>query len=143
MPGTRSGLTTELYVPLSVPRQHGGMWIAAAELLCWVTLGLVLGFALHWWKAHADRFPDQLDKDDPLLNMALTEYSVVNYVADSRYDDVGYWEYYSLRNLFLYVALALLVVLVPVYATAEGHAHARGALCSVANVVKLKPIFCL
>ena len=119
------------------------MWIAAAELLCWVTLGLVLGGALHWWKAHADRFPDQLDKDDPLLNMALTEYSVVNYVANSRYDDVGYWEYYSLRNLFLYVALGLFVVLVPVYATVEGHAYARDALCSVANVIKLKPIFCL
>ncbi len=119
------------------------MWIAAAELLCWVTLGLALGFALHWWKSMADPWPDQLDKNDPLLNMALTDYSVVNYAADSRYDDVGYWEYYSLRNLFLYVALALFAVLAPVYATVEGHAYARDGLCAVANVVSLKPIFCL
>ena len=119
------------------------MWIAAAELLCWVTLGLVLGVALHWWKAHADPYPDVMDKDDPALNLALGQYTFENYVADSRYDDAGFWEYYSLRNLFFYLSIGLGSVIGPVYATVEGHAYARDGLCAVANIVSLKPIFCL
>ena len=79
-------------------------------------------------------------RDASLSNPAASD---IYWQANSRYDDVGYWEYYSLRNLFLYVVLALFAVLVPVYSTVEGHAYARDGLCSVANVVKLKPIFCI
>ena len=71
------------------------MWIAAAEMFCWALIGLSLGFAGHWWKSNADPYPDILDKDNPALNIALTEYSVENYALSHRYDEAGYWEYYK------------------------------------------------
>ena len=115
------------------------MWIAVLEFLCWSLLGLMLGFAAHWWKAHADPYPDILDKDNPALNIALTEHSVVNYALDHRYDDAGFWDYYSLKNLAFYVACGLLAVLVPVYATAEGHALARADFCNGRRAVRDGP----
>jgi hypothetical protein len=118
------------------------MWIAASEFLVWLVFGLVLGFALHWWKSNADPYPDIMDKDDPALNLAVGEYKLENYIADNQYDDAGFWEYYSLRNLFFYLSIGLGSVIGPVYATSEGHAAARGALCQVASVVKVTPIFC-
>jgi hypothetical protein len=118
------------------------MWVAAAEFLTWATFGLLLGVAMHWWKAHADPYPDVMDKDDPGLNLALGEYKIENYLADSEYDDVGFWEYYSVRNLLFYVSIGVTAVLGPVYATAAGHAHARDTLCSIAGAIRLNPIFC-
>ena len=52
--------------------------IAAGEFLCWAMIGLLLGFAGHWWKSNADPYPDILDKDSPMLNIALTEHTVAD-----------------------------------------------------------------
>ena len=118
------------------------MWIAAGEFAVWSLIGLVLGFAGHWWKSHADPYPDILDKDSPMLNIALTEHTIENHVLEHRYDDAGFWEYYSLRNLFWYLSGGVGGTLFAVYATAEGHQVARGGLCAAAAFIKLTPIFC-
>jgi hypothetical protein len=138
-----------IYRPLGRLGQHRGalprsaaMLAAGLEFLCWTLLGLMLGLAGHWWKSHADPYPDILDKDSPALNIALTEHTVVNHALGHRYDDAGFWEYYSLRNLFYYVVCSVVGVLVLVYATAEGHAAARAGFCSVAGFFRLTPIFC-
>ena len=39
-----------------------------------------------------------------MLNIALTEHTVENYVLGHRYDEAGFWEYYSLRNLLWYLS---------------------------------------
>lgn len=118
------------------------MWIAAGEFVVWVLLGLMIGLAAHWWKSHADPWPDVLDKDSPLFNMMLTEYSAVNYALDHEYDEAGFWKWESLKNLAFYLVLGLAGVLLPVYATAEGHALARDGLCQAAHAILLKPLFC-
>lgn len=118
------------------------MWITAAEVFCWALIGLALGFVSHWWKANANQYPDILDKDSPALNMALTDYSAANYALDHRYTDAGYWDYYSLRNLFYYLTTGVGGTLFAVYVTSEGHAAARGALCTAASFIKLTPVFC-
>ena len=118
------------------------MLVAVAEFICWSVFGLALGFAGHWLKSHADPYPDVIDEDRPLLNMALTEYSVENYLAGHRYDENGYWDYLSLTNLKYYLGGGLSAVLVAVYATAEGHAAARAGLCAAAEWVRLTPVFC-
>jgi hypothetical protein len=118
------------------------MWIAAAEFFVWALLGLAAGFIGHWWKANANQYPDILDKDQPLLNMALTDYSAENYALDHRYTDAGYWDYYSLRNLFWYLSGGVGSTLILVYATAEGHAAARGAFCAAAKFITFTPVFC-
>lgn len=118
------------------------MLVAVAEFFCWSMLGLALGFAGHWLKSNADPYPDILDKDQPMLNIALTEHTVENYVLDHRYDDAGYWEYYSLRNLLWYVSGGVGGVLLAVYSTTEGHAIARGGFCAAAGAIKLIPVFC-
>ena len=118
------------------------MWIAAAEMFCWALIGLSLGFAGHWWKSNADQYPDILDKDNPALNIALTEYSVENYALGHRYDEAGYWEYYSLTNLLYYLTGGVGGTLLAVYATSEGHAVAKASLCGVARFVGFAPVFC-
>lgn len=118
------------------------MLVAAAEFLTWSVFGLVLGCAMHWWKANADPYPDIMDKDDPALNLALGQYKLENYLADSKYDDAGFWEYYSVRNLLFYLSIGLGSVIGPVYATAAGHAYARDTLCTIARGIRLNPIFC-
>jgi hypothetical protein len=118
------------------------MLVAGLEFLCWTLLGLMLGLAAHWWKANADPYPDILDKDSPALNIALTEHTVVNHALGHRYDDAGFWEYYSLRNLFYYVSTSVIGVWVLVYATADGHAAARAGFCNVAGFFKMTPLFC-
>jgi hypothetical protein len=130
-------------------RQHAAtskrsatMLAAGVEFFCWTLLGLLLGFAGHWWKSHADPYPDILDKDNPALNIALTEHTMVNYALDHRYDDAGFWEYYSLRNLLFYVSTGVVGVWVLVYATADGHAAARAAFCNVTGFFGMTPIFC-
>ena len=35
----------------------------SAKSSVWILIGLALGFAGHWWKSHADAYPDILDKD--------------------------------------------------------------------------------
>jgi hypothetical protein len=118
------------------------MWIAAAELLCWALIGLALGFIGHWWKANADPYPDILDKDSPALNIALTEYSAADYALDHRYTDAGYWDYDSLRNLFYFLMTGVGGTVFAIYVSAEGHAAARGVLCSAASFIKFAPVFC-
>ncbi len=118
------------------------MLLAASEVFCWALLGLALGFAGHWWKSNADPYPDILDKDSPALNIALTEHTVENYALDHRYDEAGYWEYYSLRNLFYYLGGGVGGTLLAVYATTEGHLAARAGLCAAAGFIKLTPVFC-
>jgi hypothetical protein len=120
----------------------GRMLIAISEFLVWATLGLVLGFVGHWWKSNADMYPDILDRDRPLLNMALTEYSAENYALGHEYDDAGFWEYYSLKNLLWYLGGGVAGVVGAVYVTAEGHALARDGLCKAASFVWLTPVFC-
>jgi hypothetical protein len=118
------------------------MLLAASEVFCWALLGLALGFAGHWWKSNADPYPDILDKDSPALNIALTEHTVENYALDHRYDEAGYWEYYSLRNLFYYLGGGVGGTMLAVYATTEGHLAARAGLCAAAGFFKLTPVFC-
>lgn len=118
------------------------MVATAIELMLWSVLGLAAGFAAHWWKANADPYPDILDKDSPLLNMALTEYSAENYLLDHRYDDAGFWQYHSLRNLAYYLGGGLVTVLVAVYATTEGHAAAREGVCRLTGAIGWVPVFC-
>ena len=118
------------------------MLAGVAEFACWTGLGLFLGFAGHWWKSHADPYPDILDKDQPMLNIALTEHNMVNYTLDHRYDDAGYWEYLSLKNLKFYLFCGVAGVLLPVYASTEGHNAARSALCAITRTVGLTPLFC-
>jgi hypothetical protein len=118
------------------------MLVGIAEFMCWAVLGLLLGFAGHWWKSNADPYPDVLEEDRPLLNMALTEYSAENYLGGHRYDEGGYWEYFSLTNLKYYLVGGVTAVLGAVYATADGHAAARGGFCAAAQWVGLTPVFC-
>lgn len=46
-------------------------------------------------------------------------------------------------ELLCWLTLGPFAVLVPVYASAEGRTIARDGLCTAANVVSLKPIFCI
>ena len=89
--GEQLGVSRETLERLTVHLDGGDIvrglaMLALGEFFCWAMIGVLLGFAGHWWKSNADPYPDILDKDSPMLNIALTEHTVENYVLGHRYD---------------------------------------------------------
>ena len=55
----------------------------------------------HFWRAHATYFPEDLGLGEPLNMLTRDDYIVEKYVGEAEWDDAGYWDRDSLRNLDL------------------------------------------
>jgi hypothetical protein len=117
------------------------MWLAVGEFSFWSVLGLMAGFALHWMRANASPYPEQVDSDDIVLRAATRPLSEL-LEESHKYDDYGFWEYFSLRNLKFCLWVGVSGVLGAVYFGASGHAAARDGVCHVAAKFGLVPLFC-
>jgi hypothetical protein len=110
------------------------------EFLALTVAGAILGILAHVAKSHMDPFPDQIfDKGDP-LNVIVPDYDMLNLAVGNEYDDAGYWEYLSLRNLLTYVLLSVLTVWTLRYLV--GGIVFRDELCREIMRIGLTPLFC-
>jgi hypothetical protein len=113
---------------------------AAMEFFALTTGAAGIGALAHFMKSHMDPFPDQIfDKRDP-ANLIVPDYDLVNLAVGNEYDDAGYWEYLSVRNLLTYVALSVLTVWMLRYLV--GGVLARDGICQGFMRIGLTPLFC-
>jgi hypothetical protein len=74
--------------------------------------GALLGIVAHYWRAHATRFPEDLGLGEPLNMLTRDDYVVEKYVVEAEWDDAGYWDGGSVRNLVYYVLGGAVVPLI-------------------------------
>jgi hypothetical protein len=105
-------------------------------------LGGVIGIAGHFWRAHATYFPEDLGLGEPLNMLTRDDYIVEKYVADAEWDDAGYWDPDSLRNLIYYIVCGALGPLVAGAALWSERALLVTAACQGLTTLGLTPPLC-
>lgn len=86
--------------------QYLTLWTAA--LAC----AFLVGLATHYIHAHFQPYPDKILDGDGLGGRVLNEVISPKYVFWGEYDEGGWWEFYSLRNLLTHAIVPVLVVLI-------------------------------
>lgn len=66
-------------------------------------LGGLLGIAAHYWRAHATMYAEDLGLDEPLNTMMRDDYQWEKHVVGAEWDDAGFWDPGSVRNLVYYM----------------------------------------
>ena len=106
-------------------------------------IGAGLGVAAHWWRANATACPEKLF-DDERWNGALggADYVYERDVVRARWDDGGWWEFHSLRNLAYHV---LSGALFPLFLGAWFWGKRQGIVAKTCGTVArlgMKALFC-
>lgn len=103
---------------------------------------MLVGLASHFWHAHFRPYPDQLFGDrgwgDKLLNELISpEYTIVG-----KYDDGGWWEFYSLRNYAIHAVPCVLLVIAFGVLNWSDRAGTIVWICEAAGRIGLFPPAC-
>jgi hypothetical protein len=75
-----------------------------AFVVSFTVLGTLLGAVAHFWRAHATMYPEDLDLGEPLDTLTRDDYLWEKYVIGAEWDDAGFWDSGSVRNLVYYMA---------------------------------------
>ena len=73
-------------------------------LFIFTLLGAVLGFGLHYWRATFSLYPENLT-DNSFIDGLMSNHDMVfeKHSVGAKWDDNGYWEFYSSHNMIYYV----------------------------------------
>lgn len=66
-------------------------------------IGGLAGIAAHYWRAHATMYAEDLGLGEPLNSMTRDDYQWEKHVVGAEWDDAGYWDPGSVRNLLYYM----------------------------------------
>jgi hypothetical protein len=75
-------------------------------------LGALLGVAGHFWRAHATLYAEDLGLGEPLDTLTRRGYQWETHVIGAEWDDAGFWDSGSVRNLVYYMASGFVTPLV-------------------------------
>jgi hypothetical protein len=64
--------------------------------------GIPLGVAAHYIRSHFTYFPEDLGLGEPLDTLTRDDYAFEKYVVGAEWDDNGFWDVDSNRNLAYY-----------------------------------------
>src|SRR5262245_58749616 len=104
--------------------------------------GGLIGIAGHFWRAHATYFPEDLGLGEPLNMLTRDDYIVEKYVADAEWDDAGYWDADSLRNLIYYIVCGAFGPIIAGVALWSERAQLVTAACQGLTSLGLAPPLC-
>ncbi len=65
--------------------------------------GIVLGACGHFARAHFSYLPEDLGLGEPLDSLTRDDYAFEKYVVGAKWDDNGFWDAASNRNLAYYM----------------------------------------
>ena len=66
-------------------------------------LGTILGIIAHFMRAHTRLWPEKVTDSDFLNELMMDSYLFEKYAVGAEWDDAGYWDPNSLRNLIYYM----------------------------------------
>lgn len=72
-------------------------------------IGVFLGAIAHFWRAHATYFPEDLDLGENINILTRDNYLTEKYIVGAEWDDAGYWDGDSVRNLVYYALCGAIV----------------------------------
>ncbi|WP_373504926.1 hypothetical protein [Aestuariivirga sp.] len=75
-----------------------------AFVLAFIVLGTLLGILAHFWRAHATIVAEDLGLGEPLNTFTRDDYQWEKHVVGAEWDDAGFWDPGSVRNLLYYMA---------------------------------------
>lgn len=104
--------------------------------------GALLGILGHLWRAHATYFPEDLNLGEPLDTLTRDNYQVEKYLVEAEWNDAGYWDGESLRNLIYYVVSGALAPLIVGAALWSERFTLVAAACQGLTAIGLNPPLC-
>ena len=75
-----------------------------AFVLAFTVLGSLLGLVAHFWRAHATIYAEYLGLGEPWDSFTREDYQWEKHVIGAEWDDAGFWDSGSVRNLVYYMA---------------------------------------
>ncbi|MBL8894522.1 MAG: hypothetical protein JNJ53_07970 [Rhizobiales bacterium] len=104
--------------------------------------GALLGIFAHFWRAHATRFPEDLGLGEPLNMLTRDNYAVEKYVVETEWNDAGYWDGESVRNVIYYIVGGAIAPLIFGFALWEDRFQLVAAVCQGLTSLGLQPPLC-
>ncbi len=88
-------------------------WALYVFLFILTLLGGVIGLGLHYWRASFSLYPEELSGNLFIDSMMSNEHLLFEkHIVNAKWDDNGYWDIYSFRNMIYYFAFGASVPLV-------------------------------
>jgi hypothetical protein len=105
-------------------------------------VGVFIGVILHFVRAHAKYFPEDLDLGETANILTRDDYLVEKYVARAEWNEIGYWDGDSVRNLAYYAITGALGPAVIGLAMWSERETVVGATCAALTAAGLAPPLC-
>ena len=105
----------------------------------YTVLAVIAGFFFHFWKSNFDPMPDRWSGNEA-IDMLTTEHSLDKKMFGTEYNDNGFWQWHSLRNIAYYVLTT--VAAVWLFIAATGLQPSTDLLCTALKTLGQKPLFC-
>jgi hypothetical protein len=119
--------------------------ITAGYIFCWLfaqIAAFAVGTGSHYWHAHLsmpEKLIDGFRWRDHALNNALNN----NYVWWGDYDEMGFWEFYSLKNYLSHVVPLSFIVFLFAIAYFPDRAEIVTKVCRGVSQIGMQPLFCM
>ena len=101
-----------------------------------------MGFGTHYWDAYLS-MPEKLIDGYKWRDHALNDTLNSNYVWWADYDEMGFWEFYSLKNFCIHAVPTSFITFLFALAYFPDREPLMGKLCGSIAKVGLHPMFCV
>lgn len=113
-----------------------------AFVLSFAVLGALIGIAAHFWRAHATMYAEDLGLGEPYNTLTREDYQWEKHVVGAEWDDAGFWDPGSVRNLLYYMAIGFGTPLLAGLALWDQRAELVGLVCQLLADVGLNAPLC-
>lgn len=117
-----------------------------AYLTFWFFAGLaalLFGYLGHYAQAHLQPYPDKLFDGEGVVDEMLNQALSPDYRMDGHYTLEGWWDYYSNRNVAIFLVPPLVLVLLGAIYYWDDRGAFLADMCARAHTIGIEPRLCL
>ncbi len=112
-----------------------------------VPIGAFAGYISHLIRANFTPHPERLLEERGLVSTLFNDWVsreslVIDRLLGGEWDEMGYWDAYSTRNILLYVIPGAIIPLILGVILFPQHAEITGSVCQVMRDFNLDPPLC-